>query len=58
MIHTVRPIFKKLLIAALVAYVAATAIALADLYSRTVNLQHTMMEASRPHTHQVTGIAR
>jgi len=55
--QTVRPIFKKLLFAALVLYVVFLTVALSDLYRRVVNLTHAVSHVA-PHTHQVTGIAR
>jgi len=54
----VRPIFKKLLIAAVVVYVVSLTVALSDIYRRVVILQDAMNHVTQPHTHQVTGIAR
>ncbi|HRZ86222.1 MAG TPA: hypothetical protein P5287_00255 [bacterium] len=54
----VKPIYKKLLIAAIVLYVAGMSFMLCDLYTRVTNLQHMYMHGIPPHTHQLVGVAK
>lgn len=50
--ETVRPVFKKLLIAAIVIYVAGTALLLSDLIAKVGQLEYEMLHVTGKCTHQ------
>jgi len=49
---TIRPIYKKLLVLTIVAYVIWTAIAITDLYNTVGKMKHTLMHLSEKHQHE------
>ena len=49
--ENIRPIYKKLLIIAVVVYIISTTIMLSDLYSKVGKIEHTLIDAGLQHGH-------
>ncbi len=48
---SIRPIYKKLLIAAIVIYITGVTFILADIYTKVGEIEHTLSHMSESHQH-------